>query len=376
MPITGRKSRLLIRSPPNTPWAKSSPLIRLTCCTRSPTSVLRSRQTRRRSSSRGVGALAMEQTRGSPRLKAIRVRTRVSPSIRSVFARRRRREVRIDAASTTWLSIPSDCSTRWIQKPSRPASWMTIIGKSLPVRAVALRLSSANRRSSPDTSPAGTECLDIFSPPPGDRDVISQVLRDSSIETKIAPRSVRIAACTGRGVSSGIVASRVGGSATSLSKSADRYPDAHGICRLLRIATQSHPEGEPIANVDYGQLFPRLAYLEAGHLPPDGDLYDITGGGLHREGWKQLLNALLLTGKRLGNWPEGARGTFPPGTTLRDVVHAISERHAPIAHLFGCGVGIRLMRLESEMLIATLCGLFERGVTSLPLHDSVLVAES
>jgi hypothetical protein len=33
--------------------------------------------------------------------------------------------------------------------------------------------------------------LDIFSPPPGDRDVISQALRDSSIETKIAPSSVR-----------------------------------------------------------------------------------------------------------------------------------------------------------------------------------------
>src|SRR5947207_6882650 len=54
----------------------------------------------------------MEHTRGSPRLKAIRVRTRVSPSIRSVFARRRRREVRIEAASTTWLSIASNCSTR------------------------------------------------------------------------------------------------------------------------------------------------------------------------------------------------------------------------------------------------------------------------
>jgi transposase len=70
---------------------KSSPLIRLTCFTRSLTSVRRSRQTRRRSSSCGVGALAMEHTRGSPRLKAIRVRTRVSPSIRSVFARRPRR---------------------------------------------------------------------------------------------------------------------------------------------------------------------------------------------------------------------------------------------------------------------------------------------
>jgi hypothetical protein len=43
-----------------------------------PTSVLRSRQTRRPSSSCGVGALAMEHTLGSPRLKAIRVRTRVT----------------------------------------------------------------------------------------------------------------------------------------------------------------------------------------------------------------------------------------------------------------------------------------------------------
>src|SRR4051812_40131677 len=76
---------------------------------------------------------------------------------------------------------------------------MTMIGKSRPVRAAALRLSSTNRCSSPDTSLAGTECLDIFSPAPGDRDVISQVLRDSSIETKIAPRLVRIGACVGWG---------------------------------------------------------------------------------------------------------------------------------------------------------------------------------
>ena len=97
-----------------------------------------------------------------------------------------------------------------------------MIGKSRPVRAAALRLSSANRCSSPGTSLAGTECLDIFSPAPGDRDVISQVLRDSSIETKIAPRSVRIAACAGRGASLSIIGSRVGASATSLSWSAGR----------------------------------------------------------------------------------------------------------------------------------------------------------
>src|SRR3954453_9211372 len=62
------------------------------------------------------------QTRGSPRLYAKSVRSSASPSMRSVFALRRRREVRIEAASTTWLSMPARSSTRWIQKPSRPAS--------------------------------------------------------------------------------------------------------------------------------------------------------------------------------------------------------------------------------------------------------------
>src|SRR6266571_7503546 len=141
---------------------------------------------------------------------------------------------------------------------------MTIIGKSRLVRAAALRLSSANRRSSPDTSLAGTECFDIFSPPPGDRDVISQALRDSSSETKIAPRSVRIAACAGRGSSSGIVASRVGGAATSLSKSAGRYPEAHGIYRrifLLAARSSEGPLTEPTAGV-------QPARRELAFMPP------------------------------------------------------------------------------------------------------------
>src|SRR4051794_4655224 len=49
-------------------------------------------------------------------------------------------------------------------------------------------------------SPLGTECLDIFSPPPGAREVMTQVERLSSRDTKIALRSGRIAACScGRG---------------------------------------------------------------------------------------------------------------------------------------------------------------------------------
>ena len=52
-----------------------------------------------------------------------------------------------------------------------------------------------------------------------------------------------LAACAGRGASSGIVASRVGGAATSLSKSAGRCPDAHGIFRASPTVHQCGHEG-------------------------------------------------------------------------------------------------------------------------------------
>src|SRR5215210_477852 len=56
-------------------------------------------------------------------------------------------------------------------------------------------------------SPLGTACLDIFSPPPGASEVMTQVERLSSRDTKIALRSVRIAACSsGRGQRARMVA--------------------------------------------------------------------------------------------------------------------------------------------------------------------------
>ena len=64
---------------------------------------------------------------------------------------------------------------------------------NFPVRARAFCLRAENRVHSAQISPARTLCFDIFSPPPGDSEVINQLERLSSIETKIARRSLRMA---------------------------------------------------------------------------------------------------------------------------------------------------------------------------------------
>lgn len=140
--------------------------------------------------------------------------------------------------------------------------------------------------------------------------------------------------------------------------------------KIMRIS------GQRIANVDYGQLFPRLAYVRALAAQPDSDIYDIAGDGSARAGWKKLINALLFAQSPLRQWPNETREQFPAGTKLRDLVQAVKERHAPIAHLLETGIGFNLMHIESEMLIAIIGALFKRGIAALPLHDSVLVAAS
>lgn len=135
-------------------------------------------------------------------------------------------------------------------------------------------------------------------------------------------------------------------------------------------------DGERIADVDYRQLFPRLAYVRAQAEQPDDDIYDVAGAKTERDGWKVLLNAMLFANGRLGNWPKGAREHFPERTKLRDAIEMLERKHAPIAHLFGTGLGYQLMRAESDILISVVSHLFKQNITALPLHDAVLVARS
>ena len=107
---------------------------------------------------------------------------------RRVERARARRLPRAPARRAVAAAGATPPCARWTQKPSSPASWMTMPGKILPVRACALSRSLPRWPKSPATSPLRIGCLDIFSPPPGESEVISQVERDSSKDTKIAAR--------------------------------------------------------------------------------------------------------------------------------------------------------------------------------------------
>lgn len=144
---------------------------------------------------------------------------------------------------------------------------------------------------------------------------------------------------------------------------------------LLRIGSAIEPAGEPIGNVDYRQLFPRLAYVAADVSDHLTDLYDVFGDGSSRAGVKKLLNALLFHKGRLTHWPTGTAKHFG-GMKLADAVAAIHSAHRPIAHLFGTGIGHKLAFRESTILIEVLTRLRFMNIVALPLHDAVLVAQS
>ncbi|HTV36157.1 MAG TPA: hypothetical protein VMF12_06965 [Xanthobacteraceae bacterium] len=148
-------------------------------------------------------------------------------------------------------------------------------------------------------------------------------------------------------------------------------------------------DGKPIANVDFCQFNLRLAYALAKIRPPSGDLYDATGDDvsgrnwtLLREGRKKLTNAMFNRSKPLTGWPgrtveerKALAACFPKGTTARAATGEIRAKHRAIADYFESGHGLGFMRIESDILVATLLSLMKQRITALPIHDAVLVQE-
>jgi hypothetical protein len=158
-------------------------------------------------------------------------------------------------------------------------------------------------------------------------------------------------------------------------------------------------DGEAVADLDFSSMFARLAYAHLGIEAPSGDLYAIPDLERYRSGVKLAFNVLLFDGKgQRTKWPEvmgiglsddadakrdpnsraaQCDGLLPAGwedpKRLRD---AILEKHPALKKAFGRGLGYGLMFTESQVLMAVLLELMQRGIVALPMHDGLLCARS
>lgn len=135
-------------------------------------------------------------------------------------------------------------------------------------------------------------------------------------------------------------------------------------------------DGESVADLDFKSMFPRLAYIHARKPTPPGDPYALPGFDGYRNGVKRTFNAMLFRRGKLTRVPRGSRDLLPENCTGEKIRAAILNHHPLLKPLFERGIGFELMFLESRILIAVLLRLIDLGITALPMHDGLMVAES
>lgn len=144
-------------------------------------------------------------------------------------------------------------------------------------------------------------------------------------------------------------------------------------------ATERHRlriDGEPIADLDFSSMFPRLAYHHVGKEPPEGDLYAIPGLENHRDSAKTALSALLSYGDEMKSLPPRLKERLPEGWTASRIKQAVASFHPDLVPLFGRDFGLDLMFTESRILLAALRRLMAKKIPALPMHDGIMVPRS
>lgn len=135
-------------------------------------------------------------------------------------------------------------------------------------------------------------------------------------------------------------------------------------------------DGEPVADLDFSSMFPRLAYRHVGKEPPEGDLYAVPGLEKYREGAKAGLSALLSYGSEMKSLPSRLKALLPNGWTASRLKQAYAVHHPDLVPLFEKDFGLDLMFTESRILLAALRTLMEKGISGLPMHDGLMVPAS
>jgi hypothetical protein len=150
----------------------------------------------------------------------------------------------------------------------------------------------------------------------------------------------------------------------------------------LRLSSEARKritiDGEPVVELDFKALHPRLAYHLVGQpLPLDDDPYDLgpEWSRVARGDIKVAFNKLLAVGP--GGRPKKPKDlTLPRGCSYPKLLKALEDKHRPIQGWLRAGRALELQRLDSiiaEKVMGYFTAAMERPV--LPVHDSFIVAK-
>jgi hypothetical protein len=134
---------------------------------------------------------------------------------------------------------------------------------------------------------------------------------------------------------------------------------------------------EPVAELDYAGFHPRILYDLARNFAPQAP-YELPGRlaevprDLCKKAFAQLLNSSGGTIRA----PKGARAQLPRRVSWKQVVAAMEQKHAPVAHWFRKGRGLELQAIDARIAEQVLLHMAQRGVPCLPVHDSFIVPAS
>ena len=128
--------------------------------------------------------------------------------------------------------------------------------------------------------------------------------------------------------------------------------------------------GEATAEVDYSAMHAAILYGNAG-IKFTGDPYDIAG--FERDEIKLGFNVALNAKNKRAAVAALADHLGTGRTRAAQIIDAIMKRHKPIAHWFCSDAGVRLMRIDSDLILTALQAVNDAGDPGLPIHDALIV---
>jgi hypothetical protein len=139
-----------------------------------------------------------------------------------------------------------------------------------------------------------------------------------------------------------------------------------------RIRDQFHLNGQPVARPDYCALNGQILYAQRG-ARMDGDVYDV-GSGFTRDQGKLGFQVALNARDRRTAIAAIAKKANLEWRRADALLEAVQFRNTPIADAFGRDLGVKLMRIDSELILACLKTCISEGILGLPVHDEIIVA--